>query len=120
MTGFVYRDRDAFAIYHAALYRGHEGHSGPEAYLAIGIGDFSEASSPESRRAVTLRIQPTPDQFRVQVVDAGQSPWSNSVVLGRMMDRSEALADPLITTFCEVADAIVLRDAVIPQFFAAR
>jgi len=45
------------------------------------------------------------------VTDAQSSPWRESQVLGRMLDRSEALKHPLLADVFHITDHIVNEDA---------
>ncbi|HEX8778662.1 MAG TPA: hypothetical protein VF738_11150, partial [Rhodanobacter sp.] len=51
----------------------------------------------------------------VRVCNADESPWRETNILGRMLDRDEALAHPLIKDVCHIADHIYLED---PSFMA--
>ena len=115
LTKFVTKDGDAFAIYHATIAEQH-----PElgAYLAIGIDeDWSKPESP-TRVAFACWLSMTENEFRVSVTDRAESPWSKSKVLGRMLDRDEALANPLIDEVYHLTDHIVEQDPVIRELFA--
>lgn len=114
LTRFVAKDGDAFAIYHATLTEQH-----PElgVYLAIGVDDdWSKPESP-SRVAFACWLSPAENEIRVSVTDRAESPWSESKVLGRMLDREEALASPLIDEVFHLTDHIVKQDAVIRELF---
>lgn len=115
LTRFVSRDGDAFAIYHATLAEEH-----PElgAHLAIGIDDDWSMPESSSRVAFACWILLAENELRVSVTNKAESPWSESKVLGRMLDRDEALANPLIDEVFHLTDHIVEQDPVIRELFA--
>ena len=86
--------------------------------MAIGIDeDWSKPESP-TRVAFACWLSMTENEFRVSVTDRAESPWSESKVLGRMLDRDEALANPLIDEVYHLTDHIVEQDPVIRELFA--
>ena len=115
LTRFVTKDGDAFAIYHATIAERH-----PElgAYLAIGIDDDWSKSESSSRVAFACWLSLAENELRVSVTNAAESPWNESKVLGRMFDRDQALANPLIDEVFHLTDHIVEQDPVIRELFA--
>jgi hypothetical protein len=47
------------------------------------------------------------------VIDASESPWKNAKVIGRILDRVEALAHPLIDEVFHITDHMVEDDALL-------
>lgn len=115
LTRFVAKDGDAFAIYHATLAAQH-----PElgAYLAIGIDDDWSQPESSSRVAFACWLSVAGNELRVSITNRAESPWSESRVLGRMLDRDEALANPLIDEVFHLTNHIVEQDPVIRELFA--
>jgi hypothetical protein len=50
------------------------------------------------------------------VTDAAASPWKNAMVIGRMLDRAEALAHPRIREVFHITDHITTEDPVLRPF----
>lgn len=114
LTRFVAKDDLPFAIYKATFGLSH-----PEkgVLLAIGIdSDWNHVDS-DTRVAFACWLTTTDEEFRVSVTDKAESPWSNSRVLGRMLDREEALSHPLIGEVFHLIDHIVEEDAAIKRLF---
>ena len=113
LTRFVYEDGAALAIYYAAFA---DEHPEREIKVAVGIGDWGEASTPADRRAFALVLRMTEEQYEVTVVDAIDSPWKDVKVIGRMLDREEALADPRIKEVFHITDHMVEDDPEIKSY----
>lgn len=114
LTRFVAKDDQAFAIYHATF---GENHPEKGVLLAIGIDDDWCESSSSNRVSFACWLHWMEDEYRVSVTDKSESPWNSSKVLGRMLDRKEALEHPLIDEVFHLIDHIVGEDMVIKRLF---
>lgn len=115
LTRFVYKNDDAYAVYYALFTPQH-----PEKVVlgVIGMGEWGDDSvGPEARVAFPFEIRATSDQFQVGMVDAGASPWSDVKLLGRILDRDEALAHEWISEVFHLTDHMVTEDAKIVRYF---
>ncbi|RFB73226.1 MULTISPECIES: hypothetical protein [unclassified Herbaspirillum] len=114
LTRFVYRDEIAFAIYYANFTIGHD-----KKYLSgiVGLGNWGDAASPEDRVAFAFRIWIEGDNFQVGLVDATESPWKNSSLLGRILDRKEALTHEWVGEVFHLTDHMVTEDQEIVKYF---
>lgn len=114
LTRFVIKDDNAFAIYHATFGASH-----PEkgVLLAIGIdNDWSESES-LTRVSFPCWIFMSNNEYRVSVTDKAESPWNESKVLGKMLDRQEALEHRFINEVFHLIDHIVEEDTDIKGLF---
>lgn len=114
LTRFVYSDDDAFAVYYAAF---SDEHLEREITIAIGIGEWGDESTADDRRSFALVMRETETELAVTVTDAEESPWRNSEIIGRMLDRDEALAHPLISDVFHITDHMVTDDPEIRAYF---
>ncbi len=114
LTRFVSKDGNAFAVYHATF---GENHPEKGVFLAIGIDDHWSESVSARRVAFACWVSMADDEYRVSVNDKADSPWSETKVLGRMMDREEALSHPLIDEVFHLIGHIVEEDPVIKGLF---
>lgn len=114
LTRFVYRDGDAFAIYYAAF---SDNHPDREMKIAIGLGEWGDGSTPEARTAFALVMRAADEQYEVMVVDAEKSPWRNARVIGRMLDREEALQHPHLEDAFHITDHMVEEDPQVRAYF---
>lgn len=115
LTRFVYRDDDAYAVYYAVYTPGHA-----EKIVSglIGLGEWgSDDVGPDPRVAFPFQIRATANQFEVGMVDAAQSPWSHVTFLGKILNRSEALAHEWISDVFHITDHIVVDDKEIARYF---
>ena len=114
LTRFVYKDDDAFAVYYAMFSDNHPDH---EIKAAIGLGEWGEGSTPEERKAFAVKIRDGGTQFEVMLVDAEESPWQDAEILGRMLDRAEALEHPWKEDVFHITDHMVEDDPEIKAYF---
>jgi hypothetical protein len=116
LTRFVSRDGEAFAIYKAALAKGkHES----RADIVMGIGDWSEGATSDSRTAFFCQIWPQEDQYNVTIIDAAQSSWASDF-FGRRLSRDQALQHPLLSALFELTDYIIEADATLASYLEGR
>lgn len=113
LTRFVYRDGDAFAIYHAAYSNTHPDN---ELAMLVSLGDWGEDSDPSQRAAFYCRVRPTEDSYEVMLGDAAQSAWRDAEIIGEKLSREEALRHPWKATAFEVLDEAFLHDRSLRGF----
>src|SRR5512136_2346923 len=103
--GFVYRDGDAYAIYHATWSESH-----PEAGIdiAIDFDEWGESSGLETRYSIGLLVRSTESHYQFQFLAPKDSAWSGSEDRGRMLTREEALSHPQKNEFLHVAEHIIV------------
>ncbi|CAA2141862.1 hypothetical protein HYPP_02884 [Hyphomicrobium sp. ghe19] len=110
LTRFVYRDGNAHAIYYAAFT---EGHTDRTVRALVSIGGWGNEGTSDQRIAMVLKLWADETEFGATVLDAENSLWSGSPLLGRILDRAEALAHPSIgDVFC-ITDRIVAEDSFV-------
>jgi hypothetical protein len=117
LTRFVYKNGDAFAVYYG-MYS--DNHPESEVKLAISLGESGEGSTPEDRRSFGLILREAEDVYQVSVIDAEELPWREAKVIGRTLNRDEALKHPWIKDVFHITDQIVEDDSVIKEYFAGR
>ncbi|HKS57648.1 MAG TPA: hypothetical protein VJS12_20285 [Steroidobacteraceae bacterium] len=117
LTRFVYRDEDAYAVYYAQYTPDHS-----ETRLSglISLGDWGEDSEPAGRVAFPFQIWMDESDFKVGLMDAGNSPWKDVTFLGRILDRNEALTHAWVDEVFHITDHMVTDDAEITGYFGAR
>ena len=113
LTRFVYRDGDAYAIYYAIF---SENHPDGLIKMVVSLGEWGEDSDAGQRRAFSLNLRVTAERFEVTVTDAKDCPWQKAPVLGRILDRAEALADPWIDDVFHITDHVVVEDEPLKNY----
>ena len=116
LTRFVYRDNDAYAIYYAMF---SDNHPNRIVKLVISLGEWGENAEPSQRKAFSLDLRTSQDNYEVAVTNAADCPWRGKQVLGRVLDREEALNDPLIEEVFHLSDHIVIEDLPLKDFLDA-
>ena len=115
LTRFVYKDDDAYAVYYAQFTGGHA-----EKRLSgiIGLGEWGDdQAGPQAKLAFPFQIWMDGDNFQVGLVNGTDSSWSHVTFLGRILDRSEALAHPWIDEVFHITDHLVLDDRELAGYF---
>lgn len=111
--GFVYRDGDAYAVYYAGW---SDGHPGRRVSLAIAVGEWAEGTSPADRVSIGIRATRTPSSVDFMVLNSMESPWGDTPLLGKMLEREQALAHPALKGVVHVAEHIVRDDPRVRNF----
>lgn len=114
LTRFVYEDDDAYAIYYVCLSDNHPN----DVKVAVSVGVWWEGGTPADRTAFALRLWQDEKQFSVTVEDASASPWRSVQLIGRMLNRSEALEHPRLRDVFHLTDHMFAEDPEIKAFFA--
>jgi hypothetical protein len=110
----VYEDDAAYAVYYACMSNDHPN----EVKVAVSVGVWWEGGTPADRTAFALRLWRNEAEFGVTVEDAITSPWRSVELLGRMLDRSQALLHPRLRDVFHLTDHIFAEDPEIKAFFA--
>jgi hypothetical protein len=113
VTRFVYSDGDAHAVYYAAF---SDKHTDRRVSVAISLGEWGEGSTPAERTAFALQIRAARNEYQVSVMDARYSQWKDVEILGKMLDRKEALAHPMIEEIFHISDHIVEDDLIVKRY----
>jgi hypothetical protein len=114
VRGSVFEDKHPLGLYVLALH----GHSprGRLAHLAVGVLDRRD---PEAAPvAIALEVSATEGQFRQSVVEWAESPLAGETHLGRMLDKTEALASPLKPVAFQIADHLLREISEARSYFA--
>jgi hypothetical protein len=111
--GFVYKDNDAYAVYYAGWSVGHleRGVS-----LAIAVGEWDENSQVSDRASFGIAVTGTSSSFDFTILDAKESPWSDTPLLGKMLNRGEARNHLEAGNAISVAEHIVREDVRVRRF----
>ena len=114
LTRYVYEDGAAYAVYYACL----SNHDPGEVKAAVSVGVWWDGGTPADRTAFALRLWQNDEEFGVTVDDAIHSPWRSVDLLGRMLDRAEALTHPRLKDVFHITDHIFEDDPDVKAFFA--
>lgn len=113
LTRFVHEGEGTRAAYLAVFA---DNHSERVVTMVISIGLWGEQARPEDRAAFTVKLWVADDRFQVAVCDAAESPWQDAPILGRMLDRDEALAHSSVREVFHITDHIVVEDRPIISY----
>jgi hypothetical protein len=113
LTRLVYEDGNAYAIYYARFGLGHE----PRVVEAVvSIGGWGEGTGPWDRVAVPFRLRAGDAEYQVSLTDAAESPWVGVELLGRMLDRAEALEHERLQDVFHISDHMLRDDAPLRDY----
>ncbi len=113
LTRFVYKDGDAHAIYYA---RFSDNHPARNVVATVSLGEWGEDAPPERRVAFALELRSGDTQYEVEVLDAERSPWRDVEIIGRTLDRQEALAHPFLAEVFHITDHMVVEDEPLREY----
>lgn len=113
LTRFVFKDRDAFAVYYAAYSNNHAEN---ELGMLVSLGEWGEGSEPAQRVAFYCRVRPTDDSYEVMLGDAADSAWGDVEIMGEMLSRDAARQHRWKATAFEVLDDAFVQDPSLIGF----
>lgn len=113
LTRFISTNGEPWAVWHACFTEGH-----PDRFVlaTVSLGDWDENATVDQRVAFAFQIRPVATQYDITIIDSEESPWRNSEVLGRTLDRSDALGHPLIDEVFHIVDHMVSDDVDLRKY----
>ena len=84
----------------------------------MSLGDWSDDAGPEDRVAFGLVMRADESNHLVTVVDPHESPWQRIRVIGRMLNREEALTHQWIDDVFHITNHMATDDPEIKSYFA--
>ena len=111
--GLVYHEGSAHAVYFAGW---SEGHRDEGLRLAVSIGDWGNDSGPDDRVAIGLSARLVKPQVLFDVVAPEDSPWGSYELIGPMLPKDEAAANPYLEAYLDVARQVVRDDGRARRF----
>jgi hypothetical protein len=105
--GFVHRDGEPVAFYHAWLDP-HRDRT--VVVLAISLGDWSHSGDVLSRQASAIRLEAAAGEVSATFVEPAASPFADREALGTLLSADAARRSVLLGEFLSVAEAIALDD----------
>jgi hypothetical protein len=105
--GTFFDDQRNAGRYSADLHR-HDGDR--RALLSIGTHCWQEGPRDWEACCVTIEVWTTEEQYEMALRDAAYSPYKENGLLGRVLDRVEALASSAHDQFFHLADHVVTND----------
>jgi hypothetical protein len=109
----VSEDGNAYAVYYACFGVTHPSRI---VRVLISVGEWGDDAGPWDRVAFPLEIRVNGDRFGVGLVDAADSPWKDVQIMGRLLDRSEALEHERVKDVFHITDHIVTDDALLRDY----
>jgi hypothetical protein len=117
LTRYVYKDGNARAVYYARFSNNH-----PDGLVSmlVSIGAWGDGTTPADRVSFAMDLRDDGGQLGVGITDAGDSPWNEAKILGRMLDREAALEHPLVQEVLQIVDHALVEDGPLREFFERR
>jgi hypothetical protein len=111
VTGFVYDNGNAYAVYYASCYH-HDGH---EVWIDAIFSDTWEEDI-DDHVSFGCRVGPVEGQTEpaASLVEAGLA-YSGSTMFGQRLTREQALDHPRLTSFWQLVDHILTQDQVVAE-----
>jgi hypothetical protein len=109
ITGFVYKDADAHAVYYASCYH-HEGH---EVWIDATFSPTWDEGL-DDRVTFGCRVGAVEGQSEpaATLVSAAQA-WDDRPVFGHKLSREDGLAHPSLPEFWALVDHVLVHDPLV-------
>lgn len=114
LTRFVYEEGTAFAIYYIKFTKNHEEKI---ATGIISIGDWGTDEEPKNRFSFPFKIWTKDNNYQIGLIDREESPWKHGL-LGKILDRVEALEHPWVKDVFHITDHICADDKEVVEYFS--
>ena len=85
--------------------------------MLVSIGEWGEGRTPGERRAFALELRDGGERVEVGVMDAASSLWRDAKIVGRILDRAEALDNPLLQEAFHIVDHALVEDGPLKHYF---
>lgn len=109
VTGFIYNDGQAHAVYYASCYH-HAGHEvWIDAVFSPTWDEYTDDHFTFGCRVGSIEGQTEPAASLVPAAAA----WGESRVFGHKLSRDEALAHPMLSEFWALVDHVLTHDKVV-------
>jgi hypothetical protein len=92
------------------------GHQETSARLTISIGGWGDENDLSKRKWIYIEARPIPTTYEMMVREPAESLYNGKSILGTSLNRSEALASPLMQEFFAVADYIAFNDPAVRSY----
>jgi hypothetical protein len=66
-----------------------------------------------------MKAMPTPSSVNFTVLNSAESPWGDTPLLGKMLERDQALAHPVLKDVMHVAEHVVRDDTRVYRFLSS-
>ena len=117
VTGFVYRDGDAHAVFYASCYH-HDGEH--EVWIDVVFSPTWDEDV-DDRFTFGCRVGPIAGQDEPAAsLVAAAAAWDESPVFGHKLKRDEALIHPRLGEFWELVDHLLIHDATVATHMYGR
>jgi|SRR6185295_11531654 len=116
LTRWVYLDGNAAAVYFASF---SDNHPDRLVKMVVSLGKWGDGATPADRQAFSLALRAGATSYEVMVTDAAECPWRHEGMLGRCMDRAEALGHPWLSEVFHITDHAVVEDLALKAYLDA-
>jgi len=116
LTRFVCENDSAFAVYYIRFTKEHDD---KDILGLISLGEWGTDEIPENRASFLFKLWLDNKKWNVSILDGEKSPW-NSEILGKILQRKEALHHPWIKDVFHITDHIVKEDQELIKYFKAQ
>lgn len=114
--GFVYKKGSAHAIYGAEWSTTHSRNT---VNFALAIGEWDDDGTPKDHTVCFgIKVFDDGGDASFQVIDPEESPWSDSDLMGPMLDRNESLRHPLLKDVFSIIEAVIRRHPSIRDYLS--
>jgi len=111
--GFIYRNEEPYAVYYAGWAITHPKHY---VSVALAVGKWDEKSSVADRTSFGFNAFLTASEIQFSFIGPEDSSWGETELLGKMLDRNQALKSPLSKEILALGEYIVEADQRVGNY----
>lgn len=114
LVRYILQDNNPFALYMATYTKGHKRKL---VELIVGLGSWSEDSTPAERTAFTLQIWENNNEWAISLTNAEDSTWGHVTFLGQILSREAALHHPWVQDVYKITNHVLSQDNAVIAYF---
>ena len=92
------------------------GHPDKSVSFALAFGEWDDESTTEDRTCFGLEAYEGEEKILFRVIEADESPWASTDLLGKMISRKDALDHPLLNKVFVIAEHVVRNHEAVRRY----
>jgi hypothetical protein len=111
--GFIYRNDEPYGVYYSGWAITHPKHY---VSVAVAVGQWDENSSIADRISFGINVSSSASEIQFSFIGPEDTPWGETKLLGKILDRNQALKSPLSKEILALGKYIVEADQRVGNY----